>query len=144
MHEPLTLLTHSHKIKLYPYKMLRIGSKIKKLRELKNYTQEYMANSLKMSVTGYGKIERDDTDLSIGRLEEIGKILEIDPSNILSFDEKQIFNINNNQNSFVNTQQIVQDEGFRMLITQLQEEIKHLRQENSRLLSLFERINDKK
>lgn len=39
---------------------LQVGQKIKKIRELRNYTQEYMAEQLGMSQTGYGNIERDE------------------------------------------------------------------------------------
>jgi transcriptional regulator with XRE-family HTH domain len=122
-------------------KMMKVGTKIKKLRELKNYTQEYMAQALSLSPNGYGKIERDEVDVTLGRLEDIAKILEIDIFQILAFDEKQIFNISNNHNTYgsIHAQQFVNDEGFRLLITHLQEENKHLRTENNRLLSLLEK-----
>ncbi|WP_229215982.1 helix-turn-helix domain-containing protein [Dyadobacter frigoris] len=32
---------------------MEIGEKIKKIRELKNYTQEYMAQKLEMTQAGY-------------------------------------------------------------------------------------------
>jgi transcriptional regulator with XRE-family HTH domain len=100
-----------------------------------------MAHSLNLSPNGYGKIERDEVDVTLGRLEDIAKVLEIDIFQILTFDEKQIFNISNNHNTYgsVHTQQFLNDEGFRLLITHLQEETKHLRAENSRLLSLLEK-----
>ncbi len=44
---------------------MSVGNKIKQLRELRNYTQQYMADRLNMSLTGYGKIERDSTDISL-------------------------------------------------------------------------------
>jgi transcriptional regulator with XRE-family HTH domain len=42
---------------------MSIGAKIKNLRELRNYTQAYMADQLNMSVNGYSKIEREETDV---------------------------------------------------------------------------------
>ncbi|MDR0802540.1 MAG: helix-turn-helix domain-containing protein, partial [Fluviicola sp.] len=36
---------------------MHVGQKIKKLRELKNFTQEYMANRLEMTQPSYSKIE---------------------------------------------------------------------------------------
>ena len=75
---------------------MNIGDKIKKLRELKNYTQQFMAQELELSLSGYGKIERNETDISIGRLEQIATILGVSTQTILSFDEKHIFNFNNN------------------------------------------------
>jgi transcriptional regulator with XRE-family HTH domain len=52
---------------------MSVGAKIKNLRELRNYTQAYMADQLSMSVNGYGKIERDETDLSLGKLRKSPK-----------------------------------------------------------------------
>jgi transcriptional regulator with XRE-family HTH domain len=76
---------------------LNYGSNIKKFRELKNITREQMAADLDMSVSGYSKIERNEIDLTISRLQQIAQILGVDISQILNFDASQIFNISNNQ-----------------------------------------------
>ncbi|GAB4478820.1 MAG: hypothetical protein OHK0057_30240 [Thermoflexibacter sp.] len=78
---------------------MTIGNKIKKLRELKNFTQEYMAEALKMSQTGYGKIERDETDINYSRLEQIAEVLGTRVADIVSLDEKLMLNITNNANA---------------------------------------------
>ena len=121
--------------------MIKVGNKIKKLRELKNFTQEYMATSLNLSPNGYGKIERDEVDVTLSRLEEVAKVLDVDIFQILNFDEKHFFNLNNNKNAFglVQTQHFTNDEGFNLLITQLKEENKHLREENFNFLKLLEK-----
>lgn len=69
--------------------------KIKQIRELKNLTQEHIANQLGLSVRAYSKIETGETQLTINRLNEISSILGIDPMEVLGFDEKNIFNIHN-------------------------------------------------
>lgn len=69
----------------------QVGQKIKKLRELRNYTQEYMAKKLDLSMNGYGKIEREETELTLNRLNEIAKILEVKVFDLLGFDESKIF-----------------------------------------------------
>lgn len=123
--------------------MFRIGNKIKKLRELKNLTQEYMAQNLNLSPNGYGKIERDEVDITLGRLEAIAKILEMDIFQVMTFDEKQIFNITNSQNSqayaygCVQLSQIGSHEMCQALITQLQEEVKYLRAQNQEFILLL-------
>ena len=55
-----------------------IGYQIRKLREQKDYSQQNMADELKLSLSAYSKIERGVTDPAIGRLVEIAKILEVD------------------------------------------------------------------
>ena len=78
--------------------MSSIGTKIRKLRELRNYKQGYMADKLGISPGAYGKIERDETELSHERLEQIAKVLDLSVADILSFDEKTVFNFINSQN----------------------------------------------
>ncbi len=66
--------------------------KIKQIRELKNFTQEYVASQLGLSTRAYSKIEAGETQLTINRLNEISAILGIQPLEVLGFDHKQIFN----------------------------------------------------
>jgi len=76
-----------------------IGNNIRNLRELKNLTQSYVAAQLDMSVSGYGKIERDDTDLSIKRLHQIADVLKVETAKILDFEKNTVFNLYNNKNA---------------------------------------------
>ena len=90
---------------------LSIGKKIKQLRELKNYSQEYMATQLKMSVPGYGRIERNEVDVSMERANQIATVLGISLTELISFDEKYIFNnYANNQNAFVINSELHQED----------------------------------
>lgn len=68
-----------------------IYSKIKSVRELKNYTQEYMAGQLDMSQPAYNKIESGRTSLTYEKLEEIARILEVAIEDIISFDSISVF-----------------------------------------------------
>jgi transcriptional regulator with XRE-family HTH domain len=66
--------------------------KIKQIRELKNFTQEYVATELGLTTRAYSKIETGETQLTINRLNEISNILGVQPIEVLGFDEKQVFN----------------------------------------------------
>jgi transcriptional regulator with XRE-family HTH domain len=72
--------------------ILQPEMKIKQIRELKNFTQEYVATHLDLTTRAYSKIESGETQLTINRLNEISKILGVDPMEILGFDDKQVFN----------------------------------------------------
>ena len=90
---------------------LRIGKKIKQLRELKNFSQEYMATQLKMSVPGYGRIERNEVDVSMERANQIANVLGISLTELISFDEKYVFNnFAQTQNDFIFNSQIQQED----------------------------------
>jgi transcriptional regulator with XRE-family HTH domain len=112
------------------YNTMNVGEKIKKLRELKNFTQQHMAQELNLSLSGYGKIERNETDISISKLEKISAILGVDINTILSFDEKHIFNFNNNQtaNGIVQNQYTTQTELIEKLIEQYKNENSYLKE----------------
>jgi transcriptional regulator with XRE-family HTH domain len=66
--------------------------KIRFLRQAKGWTQEEVADKLKMSQNGYGSIERGETDVNLSRLEQIADLFEIKLSELLGLDEKAVFN----------------------------------------------------
>lgn len=63
-----------------------VGSKIKQVRELRNFTQDYMAQRLEISQAMYSKIERGESDIGLGQLNKIAKELDIDLTHLLTFD----------------------------------------------------------
>lgn len=69
-----------------------VEKNIKQIRELKNFSQEYISSQLGLSIRAYSKIESGETQLTINRLNQISQILEVPPMEILGFDEKQVFN----------------------------------------------------
>ena len=73
-----------------------IGYKIKNIRELKNLTQEYMAERLDISQSAYSKLEKGDIKVSQEKLSQIADILEVKPEDISSFDSQKYFNSFNN------------------------------------------------
>jgi len=82
--------------------MATIGTKIRKLRELKDFKQEDMALKLGITTGAYSKMEREETDITHERLKQIAEIFNLSVVELLSFDEKNIFNnINNTANSAI-------------------------------------------
>jgi transcriptional regulator with XRE-family HTH domain len=72
--------------------MLLAGQNIKTIRELKNFTQDYVASQLNMSTPNYSNIENGKTDVTLTRLLQIAKVLEIDYRQILFLDKSTLFN----------------------------------------------------
>lgn len=56
---------------------MQVYDKIRMLREAQKITQEELAERLSMSASGYSKIERGETQLSINRLQQIADILSV-------------------------------------------------------------------
>lgn len=63
--------------------MENILKKLKSARNVKGYSQEYMAEKLMISQKSYGKIENGKTILSVTRLKQIVLILNLDLSGLL-------------------------------------------------------------
>ena len=79
---------------------MKVHEKIRKIRELKNFSQENMAEQLQMSVNGYAKIERGEVGLQMDKLERIAGVLGMNVVNLLTVDKSLIFlNAENSTNS---------------------------------------------
>lgn len=70
-----------------------LGKKIKKLRELNNFSQNYMAKKLNISQPSYSNLESGVDDISEERLEKIAELLKVEVSDIENFDDRAILNI---------------------------------------------------
>ncbi|MEO6150556.1 MAG: helix-turn-helix transcriptional regulator [Mucilaginibacter sp.] len=57
-------------------KIKAVEANIRKQRETKNYTQEYLAAKLKISQNAYSKIELGYTKITLERLFQIAAVLE--------------------------------------------------------------------
>ena len=60
------------------------GERIRLRRLQQNYSQENMADLLKLSTTAYGDIERGKTDLTLTRLAQIATALNCSPLDLLT------------------------------------------------------------
>ncbi|GAA0876479.1 hypothetical protein GCM10009118_28890 [Wandonia haliotis] len=94
-----------------------IGLKIRKVRELKNFSQQYVADKLSVSQGYYSDIENCKTNISEERLNEISNILDVNPDAIKSFNDQVVFN-SCSQSGYLNTYNIPFDK-----IDKLYEEI---------------------
>jgi transcriptional regulator with XRE-family HTH domain len=124
--------------------LMTIGEKIAVLRKKKGYSQERMSELLEMTPNGYGKIERDETDLPYSRLELISKVLGVLPHKLLGFGEEQINVTNGNVNYGDNNNAVFQnltDKELQHEIEKMKLRIEFLEKENinqQKIISLLE------
>ena len=69
---------------------------IRKFREQKQWSQEYMAEQLGLSKNGYAKIERGERRPSLDRLEQITAVFGIGMTDLFSDERQSICLINEN------------------------------------------------
>ena len=104
-----------------------IGNRIRKERLLKGYSQEWLAAQLNISQNLISDIENGKVDIRLGKLEEIAKVLEINPWQLIEFEKGYYNNVVNNQaenatfNSSANSEELVL--AFKETIEALKREI---------------------
>ncbi len=68
-------------------KIKTVAINIRKIRESKDYTQDYLAAKLGISQNAYSKIELGYTKITVERLFHIAQILEVNPVDLLIFND---------------------------------------------------------
>lgn len=116
---------------------MNIGEKIKKVRQLKGYKQEYLAEKLGVSQKQYSLYESSDSNLEWHTIEKIASVLEIDAVKLIGFDETQIFN-NCNQQAAGN----IISSTFHSIDKEIVEELRHqLKEKDEQIKLLISKIN---
>ena len=132
---------------MQPNNTIKINEKIKFIRSLKSWTQEQVADKLGISTHAYAKIERGETDVNFSRLQQFAEIMEIDLLQLLSFDEKNIFNFNKNNSqsqiicfnsSMEQSENKHELEKANLMNEQLQKEVNYLKEIINNLLQKSE------
>ncbi|OOH90902.1 transcriptional regulator [Pasteurellaceae bacterium 15-036681] len=67
---------------------MEIYDKVRVMREVRQWSQEEMAEKMGMSVTGYAKIERGQSKLHYDKLEQIANVFNISVNDLITADEK--------------------------------------------------------
>jgi transcriptional regulator with XRE-family HTH domain len=112
-----------------------IGEKIRKIRTIKGFSQDYVSNILNISQAAYSDIENNKSKVNFERIQEIANIFELDISDLISFDENQVFNntFNENSSGYFNVKKVITEtfdkerESYIDQIKSLKEEVLYLR-----------------
>lgn len=117
--------------------------KIKMMREMNQWTQEEVAEKLGMSTTGYAKIERGQTNVSVEKLKQIAQIFNINIAQLLDDNEKLVIcsigdNHSNYNNYFGMNEKLIAQNEKQQLEIQLKDEL--LKQKDAEITALRELI----
>lgn len=74
-----------------------VGAKIRKTREEKGITQEFLAQCLDITQSNYGRLEKDDARLTVPKLLKIAEVLEVSVSYLLGESATRIIQQSNNE-----------------------------------------------
>ncbi len=122
-----------------------VGNKIKIVREIRNYSQEYMASQLGISQNAYSRIELNKTKLTTEVAEKIASILEISLMDLLSKDNPIVsFSNNTIDKGYIHNHYETQIEIFEKTIEFLREELKEAKLREEKLLKMIEKLYQSK
>jgi transcriptional regulator with XRE-family HTH domain len=79
-----------------------LGVKIRKVRELRDFSQSFVADKLSVSQGYYSDLENGRKGISEQRLSQIASILEVDKEIIRNFNDQVVFN-SCQQSGYINT-----------------------------------------
>lgn len=105
--------------------MNNIGSRIRKFREDKGIKQEFMAHELEISQSNYGRLEKDDSRLTVPKLQKIAEVLNITVSVLFGEKATNIIHENHGENAQQTGTMIIHNE--KEHIQSLKDEINFLR-----------------
>jgi transcriptional regulator with XRE-family HTH domain len=126
--------------------MERIGTRIKRFREIKNLTQEHLAEKLGISQNSYSRLESETVKISTDRLKEIAGILDV-PAEYLMNTDAPVYNFSNNSsNRFVGHVENLYDDQKELLhktIEILEIQLKEANEDRKRLLEIISELTKK-
>ena len=111
---------------------MRIGDNIRKIRDIKGFSQEFMANKLEMSQRNYCRLEKEEIKIDMNKINLISEVLDVSPKQIIDFDDKFLFmncdttiGVSENQNFYAFSEK--ERELYENRIADLQKEIDFLK-----------------
>jgi len=105
-----------------------IAENIRLFRELENITRKEMAANLNISVSGYSKIERGEVDITISRIHQIAKILNVSMNQLINFEWSMFFSYCSRESCLSTTirEELLRNKEFRQKIERiLQDDIQN-------------------
>jgi transcriptional regulator with XRE-family HTH domain len=76
---------------------MRLGNKIRTIRLLKNYSTDKLASHLDMSVSNFGKIERNEIDLNFDKLEKVAQLFGMTIDELKNYNDSVTLNVTDNK-----------------------------------------------
>lgn len=125
---------------------MSVQDSIRIQRNIRQWSQEEMAEKMDLTAGGYAKIERGETKLSFDKLQKIAQIFEVDVVDLLESGNKNVFlmseNSQHSSNYYGNNENLVSEiEKLKLMISHQTEllkqkeiELDHLR----KIISLLE------
>lgn len=121
----------------------KLATKLRMLREIHQYTQEYVASVLDISPNTYSLMEKGQATFSIQRIEALAKLYKLDIADFLRMNDQTIIQNITHSNGIcsdnVNINQGLRDDEKKLY----EKAITRLEEQNNKLMALLEKLSDK-
>lgn len=124
----------------------RLASKLRMLREVHNYTQDYVASVIDVSTNTYSLMEKGQAQYTIERIEKLANLYKMETTDFLKFSDQHIIHsiTHSNGNGIcsenVNIHNLGVGEEERNLYKDM---LNRLEEQNNKLISLIEKLSEK-
>lgn len=121
------------------FEELKLHSKVKQIRELKNLTREFVADELKIDPRTYSYIETGKSSITVKRLFELCNIFKCTIEEFFNFNASNVLNFNvkqekGNQGANINYQEVKNEKELYVALIKAKDDlIENLRAEVSNL-----------
>ena len=112
---------------------ISVSENIRLIREAKGYSQEYVANKLKVTQQAYSSMEKNPENMTLKRLKDLCSILDVNLVTLLGEDNVFVQQNYNQKGGHAATQMIFnkisegEKELYERIVENYKEEISHLR-----------------
>ena len=70
---------------------MKVNDKVRMMRELRDWSQEEMAEKMQMSTNTYARFERGETRLDLSKLQRIAAIFQLDVVDLIANEKQNLF-----------------------------------------------------
>jgi transcriptional regulator with XRE-family HTH domain len=124
---------------------MTFGDKIRTIRKMKGLSQENLAEMLSISSTAYAKIDRNESNPSNSRMEQIAGVLNMNRVDLERFGENGVFYMNesNHSNHSIFFGKNADNSELTVAVARLEAENNGLKNENEQLKKIIELLEEK-
>lgn len=123
----------------------KLAVKLRMLREMNNYTQEYVAQVLDISPNTYSLLEKGQSAITINRMEKLAELYQLDLGDLLRLSDQTIIHHITSQSSGICSENVnihntglAEDER-----NSYKETIARLEAQNDKLMALLEKLSER-
>ncbi|WP_222166267.1 helix-turn-helix transcriptional regulator [Edaphocola aurantiacus] len=129
----------------------RLGNKIRMLREVHNYTQDYIADVIEVSHNTYSQMEKGVGQFTIERIEKIAGFYKMDVADLLNMNDQNIMQHFTNSNGICSSENFTINNGllaeekqlYKDTIKRLEDQNQRLEEQNIKLMNLIDKLSEK-